>query len=343
MPVNPKLLLKDFRKPRGINFEVDKQNPFYGRFTAAPFEHGFGVTIGNSLRRALLTSIPGYAITAVRLEYINSLGKQELLSQEFESIYGMYEDTVEFIQNLKRVRLRLLNELENRTIFIEKKGEGIFLAKELAVDDNVEVLNPELHLARFNEDAEIYLEVQVSHGRGYVPSERNLENVENVGTLTIDALFSPVKKVSYHVEKYRVGQRTDYDKVVLELWTDGTTTPDDALASAAKLLKDYFAYFVNFEEGEEIPEEIEDEEDRKKRELFEKTIEELELSVRSANCLRVANIRMVGELVQKSPDELEKIKNLGKRSIEEIQGRLESLGLCLGMKDVNYTQLKTNS
>ncbi len=331
-----KNLLKDFKRPKNISFEHSELNPFYGKFTAAPFERGYGVTIANSLRRTLLSSIQGYAITAIRIEYVDSSGTQKLLSNEFESITGLYEDTVHFIQNLKKVRLKLLNEVENRTIYIEKKGDAELTAKDLVVDTNIEVYNPDQYLCKLNEDAEIFLELQIDLGRGYVPAERNKEFIDVIGTIPIDAIFSPINKVNYLIENFRVGQRTDYDKVILEVWTDGTIKPDDAVASAAKILKDYFGNFINFEEDivEEVQEE--DPEEEKMKQLLKTTIEDLELSVRSSNCLRVSGIKTVGDLVQKTEDELEKIKNLGKKSIIEIISRLNTLGLSLGMRDMTY-------
>lgn len=335
-------LLKDFKRPKGITFEIDENNPFYGKFTAAPFERGYGVTIANSLRRTLLSSIQGYAITAMRMEYINADGKQELLTNEFESIYGVLEETLHIIQNFKRVRLKLLDDSENRTIIIEKKGEAAITAADLQVDPNIEVLNPDQHIMTLNEDADIFMELQISFGRGYVPAENNAEYIETIGTIPIDAIFSPITKVNYKIENYRVGQRTDYEKVILEVWTDGSIKPDDAVAQAAKILKEYFSNFINFEEEEE--EEIEeiDEEAERYRALFDTTIEELELSVRSSNCLRVAGIRTIGDLIQKNEEDLEKIKNLGKKSINEIISRLKTLNLRLGMKEVALMQKSKN-
>jgi len=327
-----KNLLKDFKRPKGIQFEHDEVNPFYGRFIAAPFERGYGVTIANSLRRTLLSSIQGYAITAIRLEYVNSEGRQELLSSEFESIYGIFEDTLDIIQNLKLVRLKLFHDLDSKTVMIEKKGEGIITAKDLQVSPDMEVLNPDQHICTLNEDADIIMELQIDFGRGYVPAEANAEYIETIGTIPIDAIFSPVTKVNYKIENFRVGQRTDYDKIILEIWTDGTIQPDDSLANAAKILKEYFNTFINFEEEEEEEVEEVDEDAERMKALMETTIEELELSVRSSNCLRVAGIKSIGDLVQKKEEDIEKIKNLGKKSINEIIQRLNALDLHLGMK-----------
>lgn len=331
-----KNLLKDFKRPKNIIFEHEEVNPFYGRFTAAPFERGFGVTIVNSLRRALLSSIPGYAVTAMRVEYIDGEGKNSLLTNEFQSIHGVYEDTVHIIQNLKQVRLQLLDDVENRTIFIEKKGEGAFTAGDLEVDANVKILNPDLFIAQLNEDASLFIEFQIDLGRGYVAAERNLDYIQTIGTIPIDAIFTPIQKVNIKIENTRVGQRTDYDKFILEVWTDGTINPDDAVADAAKILKDHFTCFINFEE-EDPPEEVEkNEEEEELKIILNTAVEELELSVRSSNCLRVAGVKTIGDLVLKSEEEIGKVKNLGKKSITEIQAKLADRNLSFGMKHLAH-------
>ena len=329
-----KNLLRDFKRPKNILFEHEEVDQNYGRFVAAPFERGFGITIANSIRRTLLSSIQGYAITALRVEYVNEEGKNALLSNEFESIHGVVEDTIQIVQNLKNVHLKLLDDSENKTVFIEKKGEGAFTSKDLETDSNVQVLNPDFLIATLNEDASLFIELQVDLGRGYVAAERNLEYIQTIGTVPIDAMFSPVQRVNFKVENTRVGQRTDYDKFILEVWTDGTITPDDAVADAAKILKEHFTCFINFEEEEEIEEEVEDPEEERIRTLLKTAIEELELSVRSSNCLRVAGIKCIGDLAIKSEEEISKIKNLGKKSITEIQNKLVSLGLNFGMKNL---------
>ncbi len=332
-----KNLLKDFKRPKNIIFEHDEINNKYGKFYASPFERGFGITIANSLRRTLLSSIQGYAITALRVEYTNSEGKSSSLSNEFESIHGVLEDTVEFIQNLKQVRLKFLDEEETKTIFLNKKGESIFKAGDIeSVDANVKVLNPDLHIASLNEDSSLFMEIQIDQGRGYIAAERNIEFIETIGTIPIDAIFSPVQKVNFKIENTRVGQRTDYDKIILEVWTDGTITPDDAVADAAKILKEHFTCFINFEEEEEIEEEIENPEEERLKALLRTPIEELELSVRSSNCLRVAGIKTIGDLVIRSEDEVSKIKNLGKKSIHEILHKLTTLNLSFGQKNLAH-------
>ncbi len=328
MPQN-NLLLKDFKLPRTIVFEHDEVNENYGRFIVAPFERGYGTTVANSLRRTLVSSIQGYAITALRVEYSNSEKKQVVLTNEFESIYGMYEETLEFIQNLKQVRLKLLDGSENRTIMIEQKGDHLLKAKDLEIDNNIKVFNPDLYLATLNEDCEITLELQIDFGRGYVPMERNIEYVKVIGTIPVDAIFSPILKVSYDIENHRVGQRTDYDRIILEVWTDGTIRPDDAVSNSARILREYLSYFINFEEKEieEVP--VKTQEVKEQEELDNKPIEELELSVRSSNCLRAANVNTLGELREKSEEELEKIKNLGRKSLNEIKEKLAEYGIDL--------------
>ena len=335
--MNIKNLLKDFKKPKSITVEHDEMNDFYGKFIAAPFEKGFGVTVANSLRRTLLSSIFGYSITAIHVDYVDQYGKHKILSSEFESIHGMYEDTIEFIQNLKQVRLKLAPGIENRVIRIERKGKSVLKAGDLIIDNQIEVINPDLQLASFNDDVEIYLDIQIDHGRGYTPADRNLEYVETIGSIPIDAIFSPVKKVTFGVENFRVGQRTDYDKVLLEVWTDGTLKPEDAVAAAAKILKEYFSQFINFEEFDELETEEQDEDEEKLKVVLDTPVEDLELSVRSATSLRVANIRSIGDLVQKSDEEVLKIRNIGKKCLDEIKNKLTEMELKLGMKDVSYT------
>jgi DNA-directed RNA polymerase subunit alpha len=329
-------LLKDFKRPKSIIFERDEVNEFYGKFIASPLERGFGVTIANSLRRTLLSVMQGYAITAIRVEFTDGEGKQEMLTNEFTSIHGMLEETIDFIQNLKKVRLKLDNEAESKTIMIEKKGEFELKAKDLEVDTSIKVMNPDLLLATFNEEAEIFMEIQIDYGRGYIPSDRSKDFVDVIGTIPIDAIFSPVKHVNFTIKNTRVGQRTDYDKVILEVFTDGTLKPEDAVARAAKILKEYYTCFINFDEEEEPIEEEKDEEQERLRQIYETTIEDLEFSVRTATSLKVGGVRTIGELVQKTPEELEKIKHIGKKSVEEIVDKLKSLGLNLGAKDLNY-------
>jgi DNA-directed RNA polymerase subunit alpha len=307
--------------------------PRYGRFIAYPFERGYGVTIGNTLRRILLSSIQGCAITAVKITAYKDDGSPHLIASEFEAIPNMVEDTPDFISNLKQVQLKLTGDLEEKTVLLELKGGRTLYAKDIAVDTDLEIGNPDFAIATLMDKANLEIEVQVNLGRGYVPAERNEKYIEVIGTIPVDALFSPVRKVKYAIENTRVGQRTDYDKLILEIWTDGTITPDDALAEAAKIAKDHFTIFINFDESEAGGDEDNDEDEERLRALLDTPVEELELSVRSSNCLRNANIRTIGDLTRKTEDEITKTRNFGKKSLQEIRDKLQGRGLDLGMKD----------
>lgn len=318
-----KNLLKNFKIPKNPTFEHDDLTENYGRFIAAPFERGFGITIANSLRRCLLSSIPGYAITAIKVDFVDENGVTKPLTNEFENIYGVFEDTTDLIQNLKRIRINLLDDIDKRVIFIEKKGKGNFTANDLSVDSNIKILNPDLFLAELNEFASFTMEIEIEHGRGYVSAENHKSNIEVINTIPIDSIFSPIERVRFNIENFHVGQRTDYEKIILEVWTDGTITPDDAVADAAKILKDHYQNFINFEEVEPPQETPIDSIAIEISDLRHKTIEELELSVRSSNCLRVGNIRTIGELLLKQDEELSKIRNLGAASLKEIRAKIE--------------------
>jgi DNA-directed RNA polymerase subunit alpha len=333
-----KNLLKGFKKPKGITFEHSEINANYGRFMAYPFERGYGITIGNTLRRILLSSIQGYAITAVKITAFKDDGSPHIIASEYEPIPEVVEDTPDFINNLKQVQLRLTGDLEDKTIVIEAKGGHALVAKDLAVDNDVEIVNGDFPLATLMDKANLEIEVQINLGRGYVPAERNEKYIEVIGTIPIDAIFSPIQKVKYTVENTRVGQRTDFDKLVLEIWTDGTITPDDALAEAAKIAKDHFTIFINFDEAEAASDEDIDEDEERIRAILDTPVEELELSVRSSNCLRNANIRTIGDLTKKTEEEITKTRNFGKKSLQEIRDKLRARGLDLGMKD--YSALK---
>jgi DNA-directed RNA polymerase subunit alpha len=333
-----KNLLKGFKKPKGITFEHSEVEANYGRFVAYPFERGYGITIGNTLRRILLSSIQGYAVTAVKITTYKDDGSPHIIASEYEPIPEVVEDTPDFINNLKQVQLRLSGDLEEKTIVLEAKGGRVLTARDLAVDNDVEVINGDFPIATLMEKANIEFEVQINLGRGYVPAERNEKYIEVIGTIPIDAIFSPIQKVKYSVENTRVGQRTDYDKLLLEIWTDGTITPDDALAEAAKIAKDHFTIFINFDEAEAGGDDEVDEDEERIRALLDTPVEELELSVRSSNCLRNANIRTIGDLTKKTEEEITKTRNFGKKSLQEIRDKLQARGLDLGMKD--YSALK---
>ncbi|GHU44374.1 DNA-directed RNA polymerase subunit alpha [Spirochaetia bacterium] len=324
-------LLKGFKKPKSRSFETDELSQDYGKFTAAPFEPGFGNTIGNTLRRVLLSSIQGYAITAVRIVSYNEDGTPHTISSELETIPNIVEDTLEVISNLKQLSLRLPGDMDQDTIQFEWKGRNQIYSENFAKIGKLEVLNPGLHVMTLMDNAHIELEVQVDLGRGYVPSEVNSQHIEVIGTIPVDSIFLPIKKVKYTVEPTRVGQRSDYDKLILEIWTDGTIKPDDALAEAAKIAKEHFSLFINFDENSFICDDDLDESDEQILKLMSTPVEELELTVRSANCLKLANIRTIGELVRRTEDDLNKTRNFGKKSLNEIIEKLQEWNLTLGI------------
>lgn len=333
-----KNLLKGFKRPKGITFEHGELSPDYGRFIAAPFEPGFGTTVGNTLRRVLLSSIQGYAITAVKITSYDAEGVPHVVSSEFETIPNIVEDTLEVINNLKQIRLRLPDEVEQETLLFEWKGQCEVASDDFSRPGQLEVLSLGRHVMTLMADARVEFEIQVDLGRGYVPSEVNEKYIEVIGTIPMDAIFSPVKKVKYAVEPTRVGQRSDYDKLVLEVWTDGTIKPEDALAEAAKIAKDHFSVFINFDESDLGADEDLDEDDERIRQILNTPVEELELSVRSSNCLKNANIKTIGELTRKTEDDIAKTRNFGKKSLQEIKEKLKEWNLGLGMND--YSVLK---
>jgi DNA-directed RNA polymerase subunit alpha len=335
-----KNLLKGFKRPKGITFEHGELKPNYGKFIAAPFEPGFGTTVGNTLRRVLLSSIQGYAVTAVKITSYDKDGVPHVVSSEFENIPNIVEDTLEVINNLKQMRLKLPEEVEQDTLLYEWKGQCEIKSDDFSRPGQLEVLSQGQHIMTLMDDARIELEIQVDLGRGYVPSEVNEKYIEVIGTIPMDAIFSPVKKVKYTVEPTRVGQRSDYDKLILEVWTDGTIRPDDALAEAAKIAKDHLSVFINFDENNLGSEDDMDEGDERIRQILNTPVEELELSVRSSNCLKNANIRTIGELTRKTEDDIAKTRNFGKKSLQEIKEKLKEWNLSLGMTD--YSVLKNS-
>ncbi len=337
-----KNLLKGFKRPKGISFEHVSTNPNYGKFTAYPFETGFGTTVGNTLRRVLLSSIQGYAITSIRITSYDENGLSHVISSEFEAIPNVAEDTLEIINTLKMIRLRLPEEQEQNTIQFEFKGPGVVKSNDFEKEGLLEVMTKDKVVFTMMEGAHLDIEIQVDLGRGYVPAETNEHYIEVVGTIPMDAIFTPVPKVKYSIEPCRVGQRNDYDKLVLEVWTDGTITPDDALSEAAKIAKDHFAVFINFNDKEEIGTDDSDEGDERISTLLKTKVEELELSVRSSNCLKNANIRTIGELTQKTEEDITKTRNFGKKSLQEIKEKLQEWGLTLGMTDYSHLKIAAN-
>ncbi|HKK49813.1 MAG TPA: DNA-directed RNA polymerase subunit alpha [Alkalispirochaeta sp.] len=334
-----KALLKGFKRPKGITFEPSESSPDYGTFVAYPFERGYGHTIGNSLRRVLLSSIPGAAPTAVRMTIYDAEGNQRFLSSEFEAIPGVMEDTPDVMNRLRRLQVALPESADQKVIFVELKGSQTVTGANFAVD-GVEVTNQDLPVMTLMEDAWIDVELQIDLGRGFVPAELNEQYIDEVGTIALDAMYSPVRRVKYNVENTRVGQRNDFDKLLLEVWTDGTISPVDAVGEAAKIAKDHFDVFINFNEDEVGSDDDEDEEMKLVREVLGTPVEELELSVRASNCLKNANINSLGDLTGKTEEEIAKTRNFGKKSLQEIKEKLEEWDLELGMTD--YSGLKDN-
>jgi len=318
---------KSLQMPKNVEVDEGTLTDRYGKFVVEPLERGFGTTLGNSLRRVLLSSLQGAAITAIRIDGV---------LMEFTTIQGVREDTTEIVLNLKKVRFRLHSDGLKRGLF-EAKGKGELTAGDLQVDADVKVLNPDLHIATLNDEADVRMEVEISPGVGYVPADEQGLGERPIGVIPIDSLFSPVTKTNFSVESARIGQRIDYDKLTLEVWTDGSITPTEAVALASKILREHFSLFIPSEE--EIVEEKEEEPDEeflKTKSLLEKSVEELELSVRSGNCLKAAKITTLGDLVRKTEPEMLKYRNFGRKSLKEIADMLEPMGLTFGMDVDRY-------
>jgi len=324
--------LKDLIRPRRLEVEKETLSPFYGKFAAEPFERGFGITIGNSLRRILLSSLQGAAITSVKIDGV---------LHEFSTIPGVKEDVTEIILNLKEVRLKLHTE-GPKTVRLKTEGPRVLKAGDIQTGDAVEILNPEHYIATLSRDARLSIEMAVKMGRGYVAAERNKEENQPIGAIPIDAIFSPIRKVNYTVTNARVGQITDYDKLTFEVWTDGSLSPEEAVTHAAKILKNQLSIFITFEEEEEAEMAVSEEEGEgeKLNENLFRSVDELELSVRSANCLKHANIKLIGDLVQRTEAEILATKNFGRKSLNEIKEILSEMGLNLGMKLENWPTKK---
>ena len=313
---------KNLRMPDEIVWNVETITGSYGKLVAEPLERGYGVTIGNALRRALLSSLQGAAVTAVRFEGV---------LHEFSVVPGVTEDVTELILNFKQLNIRLLSD-GPEVVRLQADTEGEIKASDLDSNPNIEIMNPDLHIATLGPDASLDVELIIDAGRAYVQAEDHSFEEKPIGFIPIDSVFSPVKRVHYEVENTRVGQRTDYDKLTLEVWTNGTVTPDGAMAFAAKMLKDHLLLFMNFEiEPMEEIEEVIDPDQQRLMELLEHSVEELELSVRSSNCLRDAGIRTLGDLVQKTEAEMLKYRNFGRKSLQELVDILSDMGLSFGM------------
>jgi DNA-directed RNA polymerase subunit alpha len=317
---------RDLIKPRRLEVDPDSLTQTYGKFVAEPLERGFGTTLGNSLRRVLLSSLQGAAITSLKIEGVD---------HEFTTIPEVTEDVTDIVLNLKEVLLRMHTN-EQKTLRIEAEGPKEVKAGDIIADAQVEILNPGHHICTIAEGGRVRMEMTCRRGRGYVPAANNKVVGAPIGTIPVDSLFSPVRKVNYQVTNARVGQVTDYDKLALEVWTDGSVTPQDAVAYAAKVIKEQLSVFINFDETEEpLLVEAPKEEAKLNENLF-RSVDELELSVRSANCLQQANIKTIGDLVQRSEGEMLKTKNFGRKSLKEIKEILAEMGLSLGMKLENW-------
>ncbi|HTM33499.1 MAG TPA: DNA-directed RNA polymerase subunit alpha [Vicinamibacterales bacterium] len=318
------MLWKGFQRPKRLDFERETLTDRFGRFYAQPFERGFGTTVGNALRRVLLSSIEGAAITAVQIDGV---------LHEFSPIKGVVEDATDIILNLKQLPLKChVDYTKTLTVRVDKPGP--VRAKDIEVDQDVEVLEPEAHIATVSEGGKLHMQLRIKRGRGYVAADRNFDEDLGIGWIPIDSVHSPVKKVNYLIEAARLGQTTDYDKLTLEVWTNGSVTPGDAVSLAAKLVRDHLNIFINLDDDEDEEIDITTEPARVgvANEHLDKSVEELELSVRSYNCLKNANIRTIRELVQKTETDMLKTKNFGRKSLNEIKEILQTMGLSLGMK-----------
>ena len=313
-------------KPKRLEVETETLNPSYAKLVAEPFERGFGTTIGNSLRRILLSSLQGAAVVSVKIDGV---------LHEFSTVPGVKEDVTEIILNLKGVMIKL-HGTGPKTVHIKAKGEGEVTAKDIVADSEVEIMSPEHHIATMAGDATLDMEMTIKAGKGYVPAERNKEEDQPIGTIPMDAVFSPVRKMNYTVTNARVGQITDYDKLIMEVWTNGSISPEDAVSVAAKILQDQVSVFVGFDEDEDDKQSEDETQSEKLNENLFKTVDELELSVRSANCLKHADIKYIGELVQKTEQEILGTKNFGRKSLNEIKEILSEMSLSLGMKLDNF-------
>ncbi len=315
-------MTKGFQKPKRLICDLETLSPTYGQFYAQPFERGFGTTIGNALRRVLLSSIEGAAITAIKIEGV---------LHEFTPIPNVTEDATNIIMNLKQIPIRLRVQHE-KTVYLEVDQPGVVNSGHITSDPDVEILDPNVHIATIGEGGLLKIEMRVKNGRGYVPADENFEEDLPIGYIPLDSVHSPIKRVNYSVEAARLGQTTDYDTLVLDVWTNGCIRPQDAIAQAAKIMKDHMFIFINFEEQ---PEEEEVEVDVAAERMYDnlkRSVEELELSVRSYNCLKNADIKTIGELVQKTEAEMLKTKNFGRKSLNEIKEILAEMGLSFGMR-----------
>ena len=317
------MLWKGFQRPKRLEFDAETLTERFGRFYAQPFERGFGTTIGNALRRVLLSAIEGAAVTAVKIDKVQ---------HEFSPIPGVVEDATDIILNIKEIPLKLHSD-QTKTIYLRADKAGEVTASDLESDGDVEILDPDLHIATIADGGSLHMEMRVKQGRGYMAADKNFDEDLGLGWIPVDAVHSPVRKVNYLVEAARLGQTTDYDKLTVDVWTDGTVSARDAISLGAKLVRDHLSIFINLDDPVEAqPEQDADVVPSEANEHLDKSVEELELSVRSYNCLRNANIRTIRELVQKSEPEMLRTKNFGRKSLNEIKEILQSMGLGLGMR-----------
>jgi len=317
------MLWKGFQRPKRLEFERETLTDRFGRFYAQPFERGFGTTVGNALRRVLLSSIEGAAVTAVKIDGV---------LHEFSPIPGVVEDATDIILNLKQIPLKMHTDT-TKTLYLRVDKAGEVRARDIEADGDIEILEPDAHIATVAEHGKLHMELRVKRGRGYISADKNFDEDLGIGWIPVDSVHSPIKKVNYLVEAARIGQNTDYDKLTVDVWTNGSVTPRDAVSLSAKLIRDHLNIFINLEDAAELAAEGTGEPSAAtSNENLDKSVEELELSVRSYNCLKNANIRTIRELVQKTEGEMLKTKNFGRKSLNEIKEILTSMGLGLGMR-----------
>ena len=318
------MLWKGFQRPKRLEFERETLTDRFGRFYAQPFERGFGTTIGNAVRRVLLSSIEGAAISAVKIDGV---------LHEFSPIPSVVEDATDIILNLKQIPIKMHVD-QTKTLYLRVNKAGVAKARDIEADGDVEILEPDAHIATVSEGGKLHMEMRLKRGRGYVSADKNFDEDLGIGWIPVDSVHSPVKKVNYLVEAARLGQTTDYDKLTVDVWTNGAVAPRDAISLAAKLIRDHLNIFINLDDSADVPQEAQADQPRAglSNEHLDKSVEELELSVRSYNCLKNANIRTIRELVQKTEAEMLKTKNFGRKSLNEIKEILHSMGLSLGMR-----------
>lgn len=312
----------EIEKPKIETILVSEEGS-YGKFVVEPLERGYGTTLGNSLRRILLSSLPGAAINSVQIDGV---------LHEFSTIPGVMEDVTEIILNLKGLSLKIHSD-EEKVLEIDAEGDGNVLASDIRADSDVEILNPDLHIATLSSDARLHMRIFANRGRGYVQADKNKKDDQLIGVIPIDSIFTPITRVNYSVENTRVGQVTNYDKLTLEVWTDGSTRPEEAVSLGARILNEHLSLFVGLTDDAKDAEIMVEKEEDKKEKVLEMTIEELDLSVRSYNCLKRAGINTVQELITKTEEDMMKVRNLGRKSLEEVQEKLEELGLGLRAED----------